>query len=355
MTKRLWLIACLCLAALTSLADEEKIVRLSDDNKQELLQLGPCNILIVKGETEDGSSAPVTIEIENMQEDEALILFHRSYTEKDLKKSFTPQTTFNKQFPGGSAAHVITKCEELENDVFIRPTDKALLPVSLKATSDEPVKISLPIYVAKSKKKGFQKLELMARELYDLTIEVEVGPDKRFLDLESRCNSLVREIEKKSFCNNPKHASSIEDQEAPYINRIKEMGHEIDEIIKERNLDRGDKAFEKYAVLKDKLNDVNFRERDCGKHGKKSNGDKSNNKKPKTDKQPKCSYCSLSLEQIAKRLESYYKRVYNGQSKSGFIGDVKALYNCAMNHSHGGSGNAKKKVQDYYNRINKAK
>ena len=140
MTKRLWLIACLCLAALTSLADEEKIVRLSDDNKQELLQLGPCNILIVKGETEDGSSAPVTIEIENMQEDEALILFHRSYTEKDLKKSFTPQTTFNKQFPGGSAAHVITKCEELENDVFIRPTDKALLPVSLKATSDEPVK-----------------------------------------------------------------------------------------------------------------------------------------------------------------------------------------------------------------------
>ena len=355
MTKRLLCIACLCLATLTALADEEKIVRLSDDNKQELLQLGPCNILITKGETEGGTTAPVTIEVENMQEEEALILFYRSYTEKDLKKNFNPQTTFHKQFPGGKSAHVITRCEQLNRDVFIRPTDKALLPATLTATNEEPIKIALPIYVAKSKKKDFKKLELMARELYDLTINVEVGPDKRFLELQGRCEALVKEIERNTFCSNPAHKTSVESQEEPYLNRIKALAAEVDDMASQRSIDSQDKAYEKYALLKQQLGYVNFREGDCGKHKRVNSNEGKKRKEPKVVPTPSCSHCKLSLEQIAQRLQSYYKRIYNGQKKASFMGEVNALYKCAMNHNHSGSASARKKIQDYYNRISKSK
>ena len=355
MTKRILFIFCLCLAALTSLADEEKKVRLSEDHPQEMLQLGPCNVFISKGETDANGMAPLIVEVENSLEDQALLVFHVAYSEKGLKNG-RPQITFWKNFPG---SHDIENCDGLSRDIIITPSDKVTVPVNMRSGSDSPARLILPIYIAKDKKKGFNKLELREKLVYTFDIEAETGPSKEYLDLESRCNELVKEIMGKSFCNNPKHDVSLEDQEAPYVERAQALNEEIEQAIKSHDLKAGDAGYEKYNALKSKLKESQFTEKDCGKH-KGGGGGGYNPPKPPKPPKPKstCKYCSLSLSQIYQRMNDYYIKIRNQKvTKQQVIGDVNALYNCASQHSSEWKSNSsvRSKILENYKRIKNAK
>ena len=264
----------------------------------------------------------------------------------------------------------------MTHDLSLRPSDKVTLPMRLKAGSDSPAHLVLPIYIAKDKKKDFKKLELREKLVLTLDIEVETGPSKEYLDLESRCNELVKEIKGNTFCNNPKHTQSLEEQEAPYREKAEALNAEIEQAIRNHDLKEGDAGYEKYNTLRNKLKDTQFTESSCKKCakpdpvptkkcptcGKSINKCryKGNHPSPGSSTGPKqsCKYCSLSLSQIYQRLNDCYVKIHTRKAtKQQVIGEANALYNCASQHSSEwkSGSSVKSKIQQTYNRIKSAK
>lgn len=349
MTKRFLFISLLFLVAFTTVANEERKVRLSSDHAEEMLTFEPCNVFITKGETDANGMAKVTIQVESRLEDQAILLFHQPYSEKALKNG-TPQITFWKNFPG---SRVIENCELMSKDVIIEPSAKIELPMTLNGGNDSPVHLDLPIYIAKDKKNNFKKLELRELLVYTLDIQVETGPSKEFLDLEERCNNLIDEISGKSFCNNTKHKPSLEEQEAPYNKRIRDLNEEIENAIQRHELKSGDSGYEKYASLQAKLAEIDFNEKCCNKCCS------SPKTCPKCHRplnkcicpKPKCcSYYKLTLTDVYNQLDALYKKVHTRKvTKQQAQGTAKALYNHSKHIK--GSTSIKKKIQEIYNRI----
>ena len=371
MTRRLLFITLLCLAALTTLADEERKVRLSDDHALEMLSFGPCNVFVSKGETDANGKAPIIIRVENTCENVALLLFHSSYNEKSLKK-INPQTVFSKNFPG---EHVIMSCEGLNQDILIKPSKSVTLPMELSAGSESPAELKLPIYVAKNKKKDFEKLEIRRKETYTLNIEAETGPSRVYLDLESRCEELVKEIERVTFCNSSKHKVSLEEQKKPYIEKTRALNEEIEQVINDHGLKDGDAGYEKYNTLKNQLKAIQFKETCCKECCKKPKKICPNCKRPKDEctcpkpkicpkckrpikqctcdkPKPCCNYKDWSCDKVYNRLHDIYVKIYNKKvTKKQVIDEATALYNHAKKHKKCSST----KIEEFYNRIKNSK
>ena len=61
-------------AALATYADEQQRVKLDDDHAKEQIRLGYCNIFVTKVDSDDEGNAKVTVEIENLDETNVIIL-----------------------------------------------------------------------------------------------------------------------------------------------------------------------------------------------------------------------------------------------------------------------------------------
>ena len=75
----------ICLMSTCVMADEQKKVTLSSNHDNEMISLSYCNIFVNLKEVDDGVGE-VSIEMENLSESKVLILFDRSYTEKQVNE-----------------------------------------------------------------------------------------------------------------------------------------------------------------------------------------------------------------------------------------------------------------------------
>lgn len=347
-------------AATGSYADEQQRVKLDDGHTKEQVRLGYCNIFVTKVDSDDDGNAKVTVEIENLDETNVIILFGHAYPEKELKK-LSPSITFDKNFPGTKGHRNIDTYREARNVIFIEPSEKSMLP-EIQVKSGEVQLCRLPLYIAKYKDKsvfgasnGRNKMLLMEKQILELEIEVEVKPDEDYIRLEGECNTLIEEISKQTFCNHPKHKTSLESQEAPYKTRIDKIRTEIDEIVNRHNWYTSDRGYQRYNALKQKLEiDFTAYEGDCGNlRNHKGN----NPPRPRHS----CKYCNSSLQQIYHKLDDYYKKIYNSSNrkatKESVMADVNLLYkcctdgNCSKHASSWNSSEYKSKITDRYNRI----
>ena len=83
--KKILISLLICLMATAVMADEQKKVTLSSNHDKEMINLSYCNIFVNLKEVDDGVGE-VSIELENLSESKVLILFDRSYMEKQVKK-----------------------------------------------------------------------------------------------------------------------------------------------------------------------------------------------------------------------------------------------------------------------------
>ena len=142
----------LCLMATCVMADEQKKVTLSSNHDKEMISLSYCNIFVNLKEVDDGVGE-VSIELENLSESKVLILFDRSYTEKQVKK-FSPKMKFDKTFGGTKGKRITDPCsEQLSRVMQLRPSDKQSLP-SVRVENETTKKVTLPVYIAKYKGVG---------------------------------------------------------------------------------------------------------------------------------------------------------------------------------------------------------
>lgn len=363
MKRLLIFMSVLFFASIESYADEQQRVKLDDGHTKEQVRLGYCNIFVTKVDSDDDGNAKVTVEIENLDETNVIILFGHAYPEKELKK-LSPSITFDKNFPGTKGHRNIDTYREARNVIFIEPSEKSMLP-EIQVKSGEVQLCRLPLYIAKYKDKsilgasnGRNKMLLMEKQILEMEIEVEVKPDEDYVRLESECYSIIEEISRQRFCNHPKHKPSLESQESPYKTRFAKIKKEIDEIVNRRwfSSDTGDKGYQRYNALKQKLDAIDFTtyEGDCGNHRK--------DRKPDSPHlRHNCKYCNSSFQQIYHKLDDYYKKIYNSSNrkttKKSVMADVNLLYKCCTNGNcskHASSWNSseyKSKIIGLYKRI----
>lgn len=353
MKKLLIFVTFFFLAALSTFADEQRKIKLDDGHTKEQVRLGYCNVFVTRADIDDDGNAKVTVEIENLDESNVIILFGHAYPEKELKK-LSPSITFDKNFPGTKGQRNIDTYKEARNVLFIEPSEKIMLP-EISVRSAETQLCRLPLYIAKYKDKKFlgtttrtNKMLLLEKQILELEIEVEVKPDEDFIRLEKECNDLIEDVSKQTFCTNSKHKPSLERQEAPYKEKIGKIKSEIDEIISRHNWYTSDRGYQRYNGIKQKLDAINFSsyEGDCGKkHG--------GNKPTPT---PGCKYCKLTPQQIYHKLDDYYKKIYSSNNrkaaKDAVMSDVNLLYSCGKHSPVWKNSDYKSKIIDRYNRIN---
>ena len=343
--KRIGICVLLCLMVLGSWADEQRKVTLSGDHNKETINLAFCNIFVSLNQTDD-ASGDVTIELENLSESMALILFDRSYTEKQAKK-LSPKMTFDKKFGGTKGKRIIDACsEQLSSVMNFRPSDKYALP-AVRVENEATKVVTLPVYIAKYKGKN---LILMEKQIIQLDIEAELKPSAEYVQMNTQCEQLIREIERTGICPNKNHRTSVDKQREAYQKRIDDLKAKIDGIISSHGWSDNDAGYRRYNELKSKLDGVEMTEKDCGRHKGPVAGHK-------------CSYCGLSLQQIYHKLDDLYKKVYSSSNrksaKAGVMSQVNALYNCCTDSrcaKHAAQwkkgGDYKNKIVERYNRIN---
>ena len=339
-----------CLFSIIAMADEQKKVLLSNDQSEQTIQLGYCNIF-AKLNAED-ESGTVSIDLENLDESKVLIVFDRAYPEKVIKKmSKSMSIVYDKTFGGKAKNRLIDPCTTpVEGVQLVKPSDKALL-TEVTVTNGENSVCLIPIYIAKQKGK---KVMLLEKQLIELNIEADLKPSAEYVAMEDKYTAIEKEIGRQTFCPNPKHKTSLEKQEAPYVKKIADMKAEIDQLIASHNWKEEDGGYIRYTALKNKLDaiDLSSRERDCGRH-KGGGGGASGHS---------CSYCSLSLQQIYHKMDDYYKKIYSSSdrkaAKAKVIKEVNALYQCCTDPScskHASAwksgGEYKTKIIERYNRI----
>ena len=345
--KKILISLLLCLIATAVLADEQKKVTLSSNHDKEMINLSYCNIFVNLKEVDDGVGE-VSIELENLSESKVLILFDRSYMEKQVKK-LSPKMQFDKTFGGTKGKRVIDPCsEQLSSVMQLRPSDKQMLP-SVRVENGATKVVMLPIYIAKYK--GSKTLILLEKQVIELDIEAELKPSAEYVDMSNECEELIGEISRTGICPNKNHRVSVDKQKENYQERIDALKSKIDGIISSHGWNSSDSGYRRFAELKTKLDGVEFVERDCGNHRAAVSGGH------------KCSYCGLSLQQIYHKLDDLYKKIYSSgdrkATKASVMSQVNALYNCCTDtrcSKHASQwrrgGDYKNKIVERYNRIN---
>ena len=346
------LVLCL-LATQISRANEQHRVKLDDAHSKETVKLPFCNIFVVKGDGDNDDTGKVTVEIENLDESNIIILFGHAYPEKELKK-FSPSIVYDKNYPGTKGRRTIDTYRDVRNVVFIEPSEKKKLP-EVKVEDGVLTTCRLPLYIAKYQENSFLgltngsgKLLLMEKQIVELELEVSMKPDEDFLRMDGECSKLIEEIGKQVFCTNSKHRPTLDRQERPYKMRVEKLLKDIDEAIARRHLNPEDRAFQRYDGLKQKLAAIDFAgyERDCGRrHGTGNNG----------RQVAACKYCNLTPQQIYHRLDDYYIMVYNSNNrkaaKEGIMSDVNLLYGCSRHSAAWRNSSYQERIVDRYNRI----
>lgn len=181
------------------------------------------------------------------------------------------------------------------------------------------------------------------KEVIELNIDVELKPDEDYIKLSEATDSLINEIGRQTFCSNKNHkGTSLKTLYSIYNKSIDALKKQVIQIISSRNYMSSDKGYRDFMSIHDRLNSINLEQLtviSCD-----------NDRKERSAHW--CRFCSLSAEDIYKRLESYYIDLHNGgKTKEQLMGDVEALYNCAQKNKKRATGSYMSRISMYYNKI----
>lgn len=347
MRKTIFTILLTLLTVLSVFADGEYKIVLNEDDNKKSLELGYVNINVTMGEPDAQGKVDIMVELVNPNEvsNNMLFLFGRSFDEKQLRGFTNPRIVYDRNYPVKKPRYT-DYCEQLGKDVVsLAPNTPNYRISHLQMTEDETLEIRLPIYMAI--KKCAKKAALMEKHIEKLLISVELTPDEDYPAIKKSCDSIAEVIAHLTFCNNPKHKPSLEEREQPYKDEVSDLRL----IINLKLLQWPIKSFRfrKYDELKQQLDDIEFKEADCGDPTLHTSDHY-------------CKYCKLTLEEIYGAFDDLYqKKVYpKKELTKEEMQQVKAMYKCCtdkMCRSHAAEWKKKNKCKDgiidYYNRITK--
>ena len=356
MRKSILFLACLCISAIAALAqnsDEEIIVRLSDEQTQEIISSQPdantfYRIVITKGETNDKGDTEVTMEVDNRSESNYLWLFGRSMDKDQLRRDW--HIVFDKSQKNQVRVEKYSTGENsLTQDISLPPYEHKSHTIIIK--DGEERTCVLPIYYVKERKSRFSRWKILGCETKILKISIESSfiIDENYDRVQRQCDSLINVINHVEFCKHKQHRTSIEKQEEPYKDAIDDLEEEINTIIDRNHWPTSNQNYINYNELIAKLDNIDLQDReveDCG------------NKNMHTTPH-ECKYCSNDFKTLVSLLQGYYIKKDNGETLTQKeIKEVKMIYTCCKSGRHAsgwkkGADGYKERIEEYYKAIMK--
>lgn len=327
--------------------DETYDVKLDNiDHARDMVSTPFCNIFVSLQHTDGEDDYEISVQMENTLEDKTLLLFHRSYSEQGLKGS---KIVYDKFFPRTGDNRLVEPCERLPKDYQLDPSSEIGKIMSFR-TSESTDSCKFPIYIARHEEKKFlfikrSRYVVMQKEEIVLNIDVELKPDEDFVRLSEAADSLIEKIGRQTFCSNPNHRGEpAEKLFRMYDKAIDNLKEEVLYTINSRNYMSTDNAYKRFDAICKRLDAIDLRQKvvdSCP-----------NDRKEKVRPKHSCEYCSLSAENIYRKLEAYDIDLHNGKKKKEQVmGDVEALYNCAVKNKKRSTGNYMSGISKYYKRI----
>lgn len=327
-------------------ANWEVDVKLDGKNRVFSEMLGPANITF-EYLYYLGNTARVRVSVENITPDAkfALLVFRRNSDAKSLKRG-KPKIEFERKYAGEKSVKGCNiDCQRL-NIITAAETDTLFtLDVPLSSARD----INLPVYVAKYKPKDLNKkgkndikYKIFEECLFNIHIEVAgwTENDSTYVNAKNCIAQFVASLDGVEFCPHRQHRPSLKAQQLPYQEKKDSLINAINNIF-ETNQEwmSTDAPYKAYAQLLSELNEINLDAfvSDCGNHHKIH----------------KCSYCSLSAQEIFHRLDDMYQQIHAGKlTKNEAMKTARGMYSCyrqnknrKKDNSYGG------KITKFYNRI----
>jgi hypothetical protein len=335
----------LCIALQDALADEMRTVKLDFNNhNKECVSLSYGNIFVELAPSDKEGSASVIIRFENTSEDKILYLFDRSYSEKTLKKM---GIYYDKVFQGKKGKRTTESCPTLRESCKLLPSSETKTLFTVTTTGENQVECKLPIYIARFNEKNLivtkkNRISLAQKDVILLNIEVPFMSGK-YMQLSRDINNMRAEIDRQTFCTNKNHqGTSCETLIRLYTESIKQFKGQIDEAIRDKGYTPEQEGYIRFKDLSERLDEFDLN----GRIVKKCSNDV-------ITSSHKCKYCSISLEEIYKKLESYYIDLHNGKvTQKQIMNEVETLNSCASkNKKRPDNSSLKKRINDYYKKI----
>lgn len=328
---------------LSAAADRQAKVRLSESKTSATIESTFYKVIVHTGTIDNDGITPIFIECENLDILHPIVFFAQTYTEKELKRNPSVRIKYDRLFPGTRGRRLTDTCGVFLKDCLIKPLQKDTI-AKAGVRDFETRTIRIPIYIAKYSRR---KIVLMEKQVLELEIMLE---DETFMRLKTKCDNLIRKTNALSFCPNPAHKPSLEDQEAPIKFEINSLKEEIREARKNRGL--YDKHLDgPYNVLIKKLDAINFQklEHDCGEHVSVTPPP------PPSVSAKSCKFCNLTPQEIYHKLDDINKKIYTSDNrkavKEEVMKDVELLYNCSKHSPAWKQSKYKDKIIKLYEKI----
>lgn len=345
----LGLMLCLCFAAM---ANKELSIKLDSKDRVYSERLGFA-YLTFEYLYPNGNNARVRVTVENITSNppHAVLIFKNDITEQVLKKG-KPKIEFEKTYPGKKGTRIVRGCRDCNQYIDIIPAAETDTVFTIDVPFTSSKSFTLPLYEAKYKAKGLFKkgrnninYKIMEEHIYDVHIEV-VGwseDDPTYVETKKTVEAFLASLNGVKFCYNKKHSPSLKEQQRPYREKkdslIQAIKNILDTHTEWMSTDVPHRAYFQQLSELEKVN-LNNMTYDCGNH------------KPKP-KVHRCSFCSLSAQDVYQRLDDLYQQLYAGKiSKDQALKTAKILYNCYQQNKKRKKDNSYgRKISRFYNSI----
>lgn len=358
MKKIISIIALLLMFAGYSVAGNTVVVSVNEENSAQTHEIAE-NITLTFQLTDthikDGV-ARVVVDINNNSSN-GLLIFDKAYTEKDLKKK---RIKFIKSFPGTKGQRSVNPAECIDYMVFLLPsgnTETRSTEICNAVVYDGiKTELTIPFYLVKNKKNSdySRVMRIIQKEEVTIEFDIHLAEPREYVEMKEQVDTLIAELADLTFCDNPKHSPTLEEQRQVYIDRIDAIKTRIDSVQRDNGWDlTADVHSErraqtdickKFQTLESRLYEINIENvtlQDCGNHKVAA-------------PTHYCKYCSYSFQQIMNHLDHIYMKISNSDDpdavRKEYASDLRRIEACAKRRN--GYRKYQKKIEEFIERIN---
>lgn len=302
----------------------------------------------------DGA-ARVLIDINNSSSN-GLYIFHEAYTEKELKKMAQPyKLKFSKSYPGTKGHRSVEPADGLGGRVVLNPYRGATI-YDVVVYDGIKTDFMFPFYLVEYKNNSeFSRGKKIVRKVeVAIEFDIHLAEPREYIEMKEQVDTLIAELKNLTFCDNPKHSPTLEEQKQVYIDRIDSIKTRIDSVQRDNgwNFTADEHSrrrvetdiCKKFLALESLLYEINIENvpvQDCGEHKVAA-------------PVHSCRYCSYSFQQILNQLDNIYMKVSNSDDpvavRKEYASEVVRIEACAKRRS--GYQKYQKKIEEFIARIN---
>lgn len=309
-----------------------------------------CKIAVHLKNIKADGTAEVSIDIQNNSMDYVYI-FDKTLTAKQLKKQ-PYKIRFDKFYPVPKKLRMVEGCSEISRHIILAPDYNQTGIIKTEVFDAVPDQFTIPVYLVRQGKK---KVITTCQEII-IKVDVHLDAPGEFIAFKYDVEKLKADVDSLTFCNNPKHEPSLEQQKMKWQEKVNELQGRYAQIFQDNDWsflssNRGKmiqktdiyKRYEAVRTILESINIDNVPVKDCGMHVEEP-----------VRPEHSCVYCSWNFDQIINKLNNMYMKISNSDdpdsARQQYVAQARKIEACAKRKS--GYSRYQTKIDELIYRIN---